>query len=224
MTATFLTSLPARVALCVATTVVGGVLLTGCNKAEEDASSSSYTVDEQITSLKVKSAGGSIELVGGSGSGIKVTEKLHYNNDKPKTRHTSAGGVLTLAAPNSCGGGGIGGNTCEVSYRVEVPKALAANLQSDGGNVTVDGGAAGQLTVHSDGGSVTAGKFPAAPESVEVNSSGGNVTLRMPAGAYAVNASTDGGSQKVGVKTDPGSDHKITARSDGGGVSVLSAG
>ncbi|MFF4404879.1 hypothetical protein ACFY2W_04195 [Streptomyces sp. NPDC001262] len=218
MTTTFRT----RTALCALAAVVGGTLLTGCSKPTEDTAS--YTVDGQIASLKVKSAGGAIELVGGSSGGIKVTEKLRYSDDKPKTRHVSEGGVLTLTAPDDCGGSGIGGSTCEVSYRVEVPKGLAANLQSDGGNVTVDGGAAGQLTVRSDGGSISVGGFTSAPEAVTVNSSGGNVTLRMPDGSYAVDAVTNGGSQKVGVKTDPGSGHRITARTDGGQVSVVAAG
>ncbi|MEU7133049.1 hypothetical protein [Streptomyces sp. NPDC046261] len=216
------TSFRTRAALGLAV-VVGGALLSGCGKTSEDTVS--YTVDEQIASLKVKSAGGGIELVSGSGSGIKVTEKLRYNNDKPKTRHSTQGGVLTLTAPDSCGGGGgIGGSTCEVSYRVEVPKALEASLMSDGGDITVSGGATGRLAVRSDGGGVTVGGFSAAPDLMDVNSSGGNVTLRVPDGTYAVDASTDGGGQKVDVKTDPASHHKIKARTDGGRISVITAG
>ncbi|MFI9239240.1 hypothetical protein [Streptomyces sp. NPDC053079] len=217
------TSFRTRAALGLVTAAVGGTLLTGCGKTSEDTAS--YTVEGQVASLRVKSAGGSIELVGGSGNEVKVTEKLRYSDDKPKTKHHVDNGVLTLTAPDDCGGGGgFGGSTCEVSYRVEIPKALAANLRSDGGGITVSGGVAGRLTARSDGGSITVGGFPAAPESVDVSSSGGDVTLRMPAEAYAVDAATDGGSQKVDVKTDPASGHRIKARSDGGRVSVISVG
>ncbi|MEV4438734.1 DUF4097 family beta strand repeat-containing protein [Streptomyces sp. NPDC049577] len=210
---------PGAKALAVlAAAVTGGALLSGCGSPTTE--SSSYTVDGRITSLRVKTSGGAIDVVTGSGSTVKVTETLRYSDDKPKTRHETEGGELVLTGPSDCGGGGIGGSTCEVSYRVEVPSALAATLQSDGGDITVDGGVAGKLTARSDGGSVKAG-FAAAPDSVDVDSSGGNVTLRVPEGSYAVDAATGGGDQKVGVKTDPSSAHKVRARSDGGRISVI---
>ncbi|MEV6722457.1 DUF4097 family beta strand repeat-containing protein [Streptomyces xanthochromogenes] len=207
-----------KTAVYVMAAVVSGGLVSGC-MGKTSTDSASYTVDSKVTSLKVKTSGGTIDVVAGSGNGVRVTESLKYDGDKPKTQHLTQGGELSLTAPSDCGGG-LGGSTCEVDYRVEVPKALAATLESDGGNISVDKGVAGRLTARSDGGRVTAG-FTEAPDSVDISSSGGNVTIRVPDGAYAVDAATGGGSQSVRVRTDPGSARKIRARSDGGGISVL---
>lgn len=207
-----------KTAVYVMAAVLSGGLASGCTgKTSEE--STSYTVDDHVTSLRVTASGGRIAVVIGGGSSIRVTEEIRYDDEKPATRHSTRGGELALSAPSDCGGG-FGGGTCEVNYRVEVPKALAARLESDGGDIEVDRAVDGRLTARSDGGSVKVG-FAEAPESVDVASSGGNVTIRVPDGGYAVDAATDGGSQQVKVRTDPGSGHSIRARSDGGGISVL---
>ncbi|MFF0161149.1 DUF4097 family beta strand repeat-containing protein [Streptomyces sp. NPDC005263] len=207
-----------KTAVYVVAAVISGGLVSGC-MGETSEESASYTVDGKVSALRVKASGGRIDVVIGGGKSIKVTEEMRYDDEKPATRHSTQGGELMLTAPSDCGGG-FGGGTCEVNYRVEVPKALAANLESDGGDIEVDRGAAGRLTARSDGGSVEAG-FAETPDAVDVASSGGNVTIRVPDSGYTVDASTDGGSQQVKVRTDPGSAHKIRARSDGGGISVL---
>ncbi|MEV7727349.1 DUF4097 family beta strand repeat-containing protein [Streptomyces sp. NPDC101733] len=207
---------PAVYALAV---VISGGLLSGC-VGSTTTDSASYTVDSAVTSLKVNASGGTIEVVVGGGGSVKVTENLKYDGDKPRTSHSENGGELTLTAPKDCGGSGIGGSTCQVDYRVEVPKALAATLDSDGGAIVVEQAVAGRLTARSDGGKVTAG-FSEAPDSVDINSAGGNVTLRLPDSTYAVDASSDGGNQSVRVRTAPDSPRKIRARTDGGAVQVL---
>ena len=207
-----------KTAVYVMAAVISGGLVSGC-MGDVTEESASYTVDGKVTSLRVKASGGRIAVVIGGGQSIKVTEEIRYDDEKPATRHSTQGGELKLTAPSDCGGG-FGGGTCEGNYRVEVPKALAANLESDGGDIEVDRGVADQLTARSDGGSVEAG-FAKTPDAVDVASSGGNVTIRVPDSGYTVDASTDGGSQQVKVRTDPGSAHKIRARSDGGGISVL---
>ncbi|MEU1350931.1 DUF4097 family beta strand repeat-containing protein [Streptomyces sp. NPDC005775] len=207
-----------KTAVYVMAAVLSGGLASGCTgKTSEE--STSYTVDDHVTSLRVSTSGGRIAVVIGGGSSIRVTEEIRYDDEKPATKHSTRGGELALSAPSDCGGG-FGGGTCEVNYRVEVPKALAARLESDGGDIEVDRAVAGRLTARSDGGSVKVG-FAEAPEAVDVASSGGNVTIRVPDSAYTVDAATDGGSQQVKVRTDPGSAHRIRARSDGGGISVL---
>ncbi|MFJ5551898.1 hypothetical protein [Streptomyces sp. NPDC093225] len=199
--------------------VTAGGLLSGC-MGSATTDSASYTVESAVTSLNVKTSGGTIEVVVGSGRGVKVTESLKYDGDKPLTTHRERDGELTLTAPKDCGGSGIGGSTCQVDYRVEVPKALAATLDSDGGNIVVERAVAGRFTARSDGGRVTAG-FADAPDAVDVDSSGGNVVLRLPDGTYAVDASSDGGEQSVRVRTAPDSPHRIRTRTDGGNVSLL---
>lgn len=203
----------------VLTAVMAGGLLSGCT-GDTSTESAGYTVDSAVTSLKVKTSGGTIEVVVGGGGSVKVTESLTYDGDKPRTSHRVAGGELTLTAPKDCGGGGFGGSTCQVDYRVEVPKALAATLESDGGDIVVDQAVAGRMTARSDGGKVTAG-FSEAPESVDISSSGGNVTLRLPDSTYAVDSSTDGGTQSIQVRTAPDSPRRIRAHTDGGTVQLL---
>ncbi|MEU8542170.1 hypothetical protein AB0C52_19640 [Streptomyces sp. NPDC048717] len=200
------------------TAVLAGGLLSGCGAATTE--SAGYTVDAAVTSLKVTSSGGSIEVVVGGGDSVKVTENLKYDGDKPRTSHTQEGGQLVLTAPKDCGGGFLGGSTCEISYRVEVPKALSATLESDGGDITVDQAVAGRLTARSDGGKVTAG-FAQAPDSVDIGSAGGNVVVRVPGGPYAVDSATDGGSQGVRVATAPDAARTIRVRTDGGSAQVL---
>ena len=54
--------------------------------------------------------------------------------------------------------------------------------------------------------------------------SAGGVEIRVPVGpAYEVTAETSAGSTEVGVPDQPGADHRITAKSSAGGVSVLPA-
>ncbi|WP_405858803.1 DUF4097 domain-containing protein [Streptomyces sp. NBC_00090] len=201
------------------TALMAGGFLSGC-VGDTTTDSATYTVDSAVTSLKVKTSGGAIEVVVGGGDSVKVTESLTYDGEKPKTSHRETGGELTLTAPKDCGGSGFGGSTCQVDYRVEVPKALAAKLESDGGDIVVDQAVAGSLTARSDGGKVTAG-FAEAPESVDISSSGGNVTLRLPDSTYAVDSSTDGGSQNVRVRTAPDSPRKIRTHTNGGTVQLL---
>jgi DUF4097 and DUF4098 domain-containing protein YvlB len=49
------------------------------------------------------------------------------------------------------------------------------------------------------------------------------VTVKLPKGSYAVDASTDGGNKKVDVPVNDGSANKVKAHSAGGDVTVQSA-
>ncbi|WP_441245353.1 DUF4097 family beta strand repeat-containing protein [Kitasatospora sp. McL0602] len=231
------TRYPAMVAP-LAVTVALGAVLTGCG-GKVTAETHSYQVADRITTLQVRSPGGTVEVVAGTQDTVQVTETVRYDGDKPTVGHTTSGGALSLEA-SECGHG-IGHRVCQVSYRVEVPKSVEVKIRNTGGDVTVtglsgaldltaDGGAvrvaevtSKRLTAHADGGTVTA-KFAAAPDMVDIDSAGGSVTAQLPDAAYAVDATTDGGSQKVQVRTDPGSSHKVKVRSDGGSVAVLPAG
>ncbi|MBT2491924.1 DUF4097 family beta strand repeat protein [Streptomyces sp. ISL-96] len=225
----------------VAVAVTTGFLFTGCNVDEEGSksTSSSYEITDKVTALQVKTPGGDIKVVAGDGDTIKVTEKLTYSGDKPKTEHTSSGGTLRLGVGEGCAKDGEA-SKCKVDYTLEVPKAVAAELDSRGGDVDVTG-LAGALDVKAGGGKVTADRlaakrltvdanggainaeFAAAPETVDINTHSGNVTVQVPsAEAYAVKATSKGGSEKVSVKTDPASSRKITLHTDGGNVQLTS--
>ncbi|WP_406095441.1 DUF4097 family beta strand repeat-containing protein [Streptomyces sp. NBC_01013] len=219
------------------------VLATGCEPGEEGSKnkSTSYDVTGKVSALDVRTPGGDIKIVAGDGSTVRVTEKVSYSGDKPKTEHTTRGGTLVLAPGDGCAKDG-GASTCKVDYTLEVPKSLAAVLESKGGDVTVSG-LAGALEVKSGGGKVTADRitakrftvdgnggaieasFAAAPDTVDIDTRAGNVSVQVPsAEAYAVKATSNGGSSKVDIKTDPASTRKITLHTDGGNVKLSAAG
>lgn len=225
----------------VATALTAGFLMTGCNVDKEGSKSesASYEITDKVTALDVRTPGGDIKVVAGDQDTIRVTEKLTYSGDKPKTEHTTSGGTLRLGAGEGCAKEGEA-SKCKVDYTLEVPRALAAVLDSRGGNVQVTGLAGAlevkagggkvnadnlaskRLTVEANGGAISAG-FASAPETVNINTHSGDVSVQVPsAEAYAVKATTNGGSEKVSVKTDPASTRKITLHTDGGNVQLSS--
>ena len=95
------------------------------------------------------------------------------------------------------------------------------DLDSSGGSVNVEATRAQDVKARSSGGSVRV-RSAVVPTRVDVRSSGGGVTVELPDGptAYRVDATSSGGSSRTQVRTDPASEHRITAHSSGGGVTV----
>ncbi|MGF1426930.1 hypothetical protein [Kitasatospora sp. LaBMicrA B282] len=232
------------------TTRIGGVVapvvliaalggsLTGCGgKVTTDVHS--YQVADRISTLTVRTPGGTVQVLAGNGPAVEVKETVRYDGAKPQVDHTTADGALSLTAAECASS--VTHQVCQVDYRVEVPKDVAVTVRNTGGGVTVtglagaldligDGGAvqlsgvtSKQVTARSDGAGVNA-QFAAAPDLVDLHSAGGNVLTQLPDGVYAVDASADGSSPQVRVRTDPAAPHKVTVHSDGGDVSVLPAG
>jgi DUF4097 and DUF4098 domain-containing protein YvlB len=83
-------------------------------------------------------------------------------------------------------------------------------------------GLAGPTTVDSDAGSVDLA-YVKVPTSVNVTSDAGKVTVRLPAGSYAVDAQVSAGRRTVDVTNDPSSPNKITVKSSAGSVEVIPA-
>ncbi|WP_329567108.1 DUF4097 family beta strand repeat-containing protein [Kitasatospora sp. NBC_01266] len=222
----------------VVVTVALGASLTGCG-GKVTTENHSYQVADRISKLQVRTPGGTVEVVAGTQAAVQVTETIRYNGEKPQVDHTASDGSLSLTAAECAQG--ITHTVCQVSYRVVVPKDVEVTVRNTGGDVNVtglagaldltgDGGAvratdltSAHFTAHADGGSVNA-QFAAAPELVDIDSAGGSVTTRLPDGVYAVDASADGGSRQVQVRTDPAAPHKVTVRSDGGSVAILPLG
>ncbi|MFI9061691.1 DUF4097 family beta strand repeat-containing protein [Streptomyces sp. NPDC053429] len=220
-------------ALCAATV---SALLTGCSK-ESKTDQSSYDVNGTITSLRVDDYAGAIEVVPGTDSAAKVTEKYAYTDGRPQTTHSLNGGELVLK--NS--GCGPDADTCSVRYRVEIPANATTHLTLGGGDITVRG-LSGTTYATSEGGSVAVADssaktvtarvgggdvtvtFAGVPDAVDASTEGGDATVRLPQGAYAVDATTEGGRRAVGVKTDPSSPHKVRAHTEGGDVDVEATG
>ncbi|MFE3853476.1 DUF4097 family beta strand repeat-containing protein [Streptomyces griseorubiginosus] len=223
--------------------LAAGVLATGCEVGQEGSksTSTSYDVKGTVSALDVRTPGGDIKVVAGDGTEVRVTEKVTYSGDKPETEHTTRGGTLLLTPGDGCLEDG-GSSKCTVDYTLEVPKALAAVLDSKGGDVSVSG-LAGALEVKSGGGKVTAdrvtskrftvdgnggaidARFTTAPDTVDIDTRAGDVSVQVPgAEAYAVKATSNGGSSKVDIKTDPAAARKITLHTDGGDVRLSAAG
>ncbi|MET7783247.1 DUF4097 family beta strand repeat-containing protein [Streptomyces mirabilis] len=208
--------------VCAVTVAAAAVVTTGCQESDglgksASSSSQSYDVTDKVTGVSVDNNGGNIEIVAGTGSAIKVTERLEYSDSKPKTEHSVSGGELALKG-GDCGGSA---SKCSVDYRIEVPAGVKVDASTGGGNITGTG-LGGTVVAKTSGGNIDVA-FGTAPASVNADSEGGNVTVKLPKGSYAVDASTDGGNKKVDVPVNDGSANKVKAHSAGGDVTVRSA-
>lgn len=206
-----------------AAAVVTSLLLVGCEDVVSDAvgsgsketQKSTYEVKENVTSIDLDNKGGDIQLTASATKVVKVTEEVSFSSDQPKTEHSVSGSELRLTS-GSCDSG-----NCKVSYRIELPSNVAVKIATDGGDVKGKG-LGGDVELNTEGGDVQL-VFAAAPKSIDASTAGGNVDLTVPSGAYAVDVSTDGGNRTVDVKTEGGAPNSITARTDGGDVTVKPA-
>ncbi|MFG2002042.1 DUF4097 family beta strand repeat-containing protein [Spirillospora sp. NPDC048911] len=138
--------------------MVSAAALTGCGldvdgaKHHEDRS---YTVNGAVTAIDLDSGDGKVEVVGSDSPGITVTERLSWSSEhrKPKPEHVTQGDTLKLRT--RCEGNVIGFSSCGLSYRIQVPRAMALNLHNDDGPIEVSG-LRGTLRLTTDTGSITA--------------------------------------------------------------------
>ncbi|MEV8568347.1 DUF4097 family beta strand repeat-containing protein [Streptomyces sp. NPDC051322] len=223
------------------TAVLSGALLTGCKGggSNQETDTRSFTVSDKVTALSIEAPGGGMEVIGDSGSTVRVTETITYTGDKPKTGREVSGGKLSLSAGPDCGP--IDDSDCDVTYHVKVPRTLVSvRLVELGGSITVKnldgtvdarttGGSlratelAGKSLVARVSGGEMSGNFTQAPDKVDVDTNGGNVSVKVPGTAsYAVDAKSTGGRTNVSVNDDPGSARTIKLRTVGGDVSLAS--
>ncbi|MFC4005657.1 DUF4097 family beta strand repeat-containing protein [Nonomuraea purpurea] len=218
--------------------LASALLLSGCGLANVAVSSSqdtvSYEVTEKVTKLQLKSNSGEALITETDGGAIRVTETLRWRgDDKPRPEHKVEGQALfvTYDCPSNWG-------SCGVDYKIEVPKGLAVDLDSGSGNLTLRG-LTGPVNLHAGSGDVDATglagkkmfadvgsgqtelKYSSPPDSAEVKTGSGDVTLNVPDGAYDVKTDVGSGDAKISVKNDASSQHKISLTSGSGNVSVL---
>jgi hypothetical protein len=129
----------------------------------------------------------------------------------------------------------LSGPWCRADLRIEVPPSLAVDVRTDTGRITaVD--LAGSLRASSDTGSIRAAgmssstveansgagevelRFAEAPDAVRASSDARSVTVVVPddESTYRVDASSDAGSTRTEVRTDPSSPRTIEVRGSGG--------
>lgn len=182
--------------------------VSGCVHVAEFKKTSTRSLDlgRGITAVNVRSLGGRIDVLAGNSSSVRLTETLHYNRTAPQMEKSVQGGELTLKGDPSCNHG-----SCRIDFRLEVPAALTARLDSSGGAITVRG-LTEATNADSHGGSVTA---VALSGPVTVNTSGGRLTARNI--SATIDATTAGGS----VHADAIVGKRVTVRTSGGDASLV---
>ncbi|MEV5887931.1 DUF4097 family beta strand repeat-containing protein [Nonomuraea fuscirosea] len=217
------------------------VTLTGCGiggPTEQDTVT--YDVADKVAALQVETDSGSIEVVESERQGIHVTEVLTWRKNKPKPSHQVRGDTLALTfnCPATWGFGAAG-TSCDVSYKVEVPKGLRVKVSSDSGALTLTG-LSGELDARSDSGAIEADglsakqaaaktdsgevglTFTGAPDKVTTTTDSGRISVHVPQGPYKVVASTDSGGKNIKAAVDDSAPRLIELTSDSGDLEVVS--
>ncbi|MCW2932562.1 MAG: hypothetical protein JWM19_3524 [Actinomycetia bacterium] len=131
---------------------------------------------------------------------------------------TSGGGDQTLVGISGVlrtdsGGGNVA---------VQGVTGPAATISTDGGDLTALGLAVRSATL-SAGGGETRIEFATAPDNVDVTTDGGNATVVVPGGPYAVTADSGGGPEAMGIPTSPAAHSSLTVTTGGGSLAILPA-
>jgi hypothetical protein len=193
-----------------------------------------YSVRGQLLGVQLRVVRGDVVLLGGAQSGVAVRRTDHSTfGHGPLEWRRRVGGVLEIAStcPRLVAG------DCGSSYRIAVPDNVPVSVRADHGSIRVEGyrGSAslatgdGRITVDafcgytlratSVGGDILAAGS-CAPESVELRSTSGNITARVPAGRYRVDAAGGGAPVVRGLTVDPNAPWEIQALSTTGDVVV----
>ncbi|GAA3445218.1 DUF4097 family beta strand repeat-containing protein [Planomonospora venezuelensis] len=219
--------------------VVGSVLVLsacqfdGFGLAEQAVSS--YDVPEKVLRLTVDAGSGDIVVNESDRTGIKVTETIHWNKEKPETEHVVTGD--TLALKYTCPGG-FGAVTCSVDYKIEIPKGVTVKadtgsgdivLRSLSGEVDADTGAGdidatglgGKRFLADSGAGDIEAKFAAAPDDVQIETGAGDATVRLPRETYRVTAETGAGDETIEVANDASASRTVRVETGAGDAKVL---
>ena len=228
-----------RVPAAVVTLAAAGLLLAGCGGVSlpggGDRSERGGDDFGAVSRVEVEAGSGTIQVRPGADGSARVDRFLRWSGDaKPQLTQEVRGDVLHVAAtcPDD-------GEDCVTELVLTVPAATAVKADLGAGNVAVTG-LSGEQDLSSGAGNVAgidlgaapvkattpAGNvdvgFASAPPTVDAQSSAGNVTVRVPTGpAYDVDATSSVGNARVEVPDTPGADHRISARSSAGNVSVV---
>jgi hypothetical protein len=150
-------------------------------------------------SVSLSTAGGNATIPGFTGS------RLAVNTDGGNLTAGDLAGHLDL----STGGGDL------TAAALDGP----VQVNTDGGDLTVEAVRAPTASIGSGGGDVWLA-YAAAPDSLQITSGGGNVTLVLPPGQYKVYANPDGGTFSNEVGDDPSAASSITVDSGGGNITI----
>ena len=148
--------------------------------------------DESVTLSKV-------DYVVTAPEGVRVVADI-------ATGYLDVAGVSTVDAKVSTGSVTVSGATGDVTARADTGSITGVQLRS--GSVvaiTKTGGVSLDLAV---------------PADVEATTSMGAVELTVPAGDYRIDAQQKSGQPKLGIANDPNGAHRLTLRTDMGGIKL----
>ncbi|TNY37007.1 DUF4097 family beta strand repeat-containing protein [Thermomonospora catenispora] len=208
---------------------LGGCALLDATTYHEDRR---YRLPATVSELSLRVGTADVEIVGSDTTTINVHERLSWSKErKPTTTHRHEGRTLVLsyACPD---GIAIGVNICSVDYRIEMPRALAARIQADTGDIRLRA-LAGPLRITTDSGNVTAtdlrgGNVDVTTDTGNIRLTGaGSVRARTDVGnvilariqGRSVTAATDAGNIQIGYRADRVPD-SVTATTDDGNVQI----
>ncbi|MFD7629954.1 DUF4097 domain-containing protein [Streptomyces sp. NPDC059851] len=226
----------------------GALLLSACAFEERlTILSDDAEVTEAVTAVEVPEArSGSVEVVPGTGPGVRIHRTVRYRGAEPVPGRQLSQGRLVLT--DGCSVTCSTAWRLEVpatatvklarsSGRITVTGVAAADLTSSSGDVRAEG-VTGPLRVRTTSGSVTATgltgtsadavassgdvrmEFAKGPGSVSAETGSGDVTLRLPAAPYRVEARTDSGRRDVSVSSDPAAPARLAARTSSGDIRI----
>lgn len=212
------------------------LLLSSCGSLNLEKDQQSYEVTEPVSSLVIDAQTGEVTVKAGEGP-VQVTETHHYSKDKPRTSHQVDGSTLRLTE-SGCTNDEL---HCSARFDVRVPATTAVEIRTDAGAIRLTN-LSGDITVVTDAGAVegrdlsghkvsvttqagaTSLHFAQPPTDVRATTELGAILVQVPRGTpYAVNVSTEVGGAQVRVMQDPSSQHKISARTEVGGIRVENA-
>jgi hypothetical protein len=225
---------------------VTAVTLGACGFGPRSTATDTYTVTDEITSVRIDLEAGSVALRGSNSAEIGVERTVDYAGDYPdRETHRVEDGVLVLSG---CG------RYCSASYSVDLPAGLPVTGKTEHG--TIDLTSTGEVDVRTSNGSVTLDGIDARivartsngkisgdrlggadgvdvetsngsielsitrPQNVRASTDNGAVRVTVPDGSYRVTADTDLGGTDVSVPSDPDGEFAIDAESSNGRVTV----
>jgi hypothetical protein len=146
----------------------------------------------------------------------QVDYVIRVPSDVSVIARSSGGGIRVAGVHGDLDLASLGGG-----IEVEDVQAQSVLLHSDGGDVDAQRLSTNSIDASSNGGSVSL-SLSSPPMRVDVSSNGGDIDIELPStlDAYHVNASAHGGGTTTDIRTDPTSSRVITAKANGGDVTL----
>jgi DUF4097 and DUF4098 domain-containing protein YvlB len=228
------------------TVVAGGLLLSGCDWGDINASTftDQETLGQSVSEVRFANDSGDVTIT--VGDHLEVKRKVGYHDTKPGKTYRVDGGALVLeeCKERDCWvdydvivpeGTKVSGHVD--SAKVEVVGVASANVEAESGDVTVRDVAgevnataqSGNVDLSGIGGAVVAGAQSGnvtvsldSAANVTVSTSSGNVDVAVPQGNYQVKASADSGdvTNDIGEST---SGPTLDLRAESGNVTIREA-